>query len=191
MSMDTSSFIRPDDMWRSLGLVSGQTMVHLGCGAGFYLIPAAHIVGKTGQVIGIDILPDMLAEAENRARRSNINTIVRTIRGNIENRNGTTLADEMADWVLVANVLHQSDPASVFAEAQRVLKSAGHIAVIEWDTAATPFGPPPAKRVSKKSIISAAQAQGLDVDKEWQPSPYHYGLLLKKKVWAENLLLQL
>ncbi len=176
--MNTDSFIRPEEFWRSVGLRADQTVVHLGCGAGFYMVPAASIVGKRGKVIGVDLLPDMLAEAENRARRSGVDAIVRTVRGNLENPRGSTLEDGIADWVLVANVLHQSDPVKIMAEAARLLKATGSIIVIEWDTAASPMGPPSSKRVGKQEVAALIEEAGLTITKDWQPSPYHYGLIV-------------
>jgi ubiquinone/menaquinone biosynthesis C-methylase UbiE len=175
---DSSSFIRPEDLLATLGLRAGQTLVHLGCGAGFYLIPAAKIVGTAGKVIGVDVLSEMLAEAENRARRAHVNGIIQTIRANVEKPSGSTVASKSADWVLVANILHQSAAPDVLTEAARIAKDDGKIIIIEWDVVATPFGPPPAARVAKKDVIKVIDALSLRVVEEFSPSPYHYGLVV-------------
>ena len=91
------SFIRPDKFWQDLGLRAEQRVVHLGSGAGFYIIPAAHIVGKEGQAHGIDILPDMLAEAENKAKREGVEDIVKTKRSNLEGAGGSGLDAKSMD----------------------------------------------------------------------------------------------
>ncbi len=175
-----NSFIRPDELWRQLGLRAEQTVVHLGAGAGFYLIPAARIVGSKGKAIGIDVLPSMLAEIENKARREKLDGIIKTVRANLENPEGSTLSANTADWVLVANILHQSDPHIILQEAARIVAANGKVAIIEWDTAASPFGPPAEQRVSKEETTQAAAGVRLQVVKELQPSPYHYGLVLTK-----------
>lgn len=172
-----SSFIRPEDFWRSLGLQANQTVVHLGSGPGFYLIPAAKIVGPLGKAYGIDILPAMLAEVASRAQRAGMSDRVQLIRANVENDSGSTLPDQVADWVLIANILHQSDQHKIFSEAKRLTKPGGSIVVVEWDTAATPLGPPSQKRVGKKQVITVAASGGLTHYREFKPSPYHYGLL--------------
>ena len=179
--MQNESFIRPDDLWHSVGLRADQTVVHLGCGAGFYLVPAAHIVGQHGKAIGIDILPDMLAEVENRARRDRVEDIVQTKRANLESPNGSGIEAGSVDWVLVANILHQSDPQAILQEAKRIMAAHGRLLVVEWGTAASPFGPPPAARRPKEDVIAMAQQLGLAVEREFRPSNYHYGLLLSKK----------
>lgn len=174
---EANSFIRPGALWRSLGLRAEQTLVHLGCGAGFYLIPGAEIVGPKGKAIGVDIRPDMLAEVSNRARRHNVDAIVHTLRANVEEAPGSSLQAESADWVLVANILHQSDPTKVLAEAKRIVVANGHIAIVEWNTSATPFGPPVHNRKGPDELKGIALSLGLTLEKEFVPSPYHFGLL--------------
>lgn len=174
------SFIRPDAFWRTLGLRAQQKVAHLGCGAGFYLIPAAHIVGAKGKAYGIDILPDMLAEVENKAKRENLENIISTKRANLEQVGSSGLAESDLDWVLTANILHQSDPVKIFQEAARIVSETGRVVVVEWDTGATPFGPPSEARRPKDEVIAMAGKVGLLVEKEFKPSPYHYGLVLKK-----------
>ena len=41
----------------------GQTVLDLGCGAGFDMLLAARRVGATGKVIGVDMTPEMIAKA--------------------------------------------------------------------------------------------------------------------------------
>lgn len=177
-----ASFIRPDEFWRSLGLQAGQKVVHLGCGAGFYLVAAAQIVGQTGSVIGVDILSHLLEAAESRAARANVGGIVRTIRADIEQPNGSTLPDNSADWVLVANILHLADPAQILVEACRLVVKTGKVAVVEWLTVATPVGPPADHRISQAKVLELAHESGLAFQSNFTPSPYHYGLLLGKHV---------
>ncbi len=177
MSND-NSFIRPEEFWRTLGLRAGQSVVHLGCGPGFYLLPAAKLVGSAGKAIGVDVRSDMLAEAENRARRDSNATVITTIRADLEQAAGSTLPAASADWVLVANILHQSDPAKIMAEAKRIVHEAGKIVVVEWDVVATPMGPPPTVRIFKNDVVTLAESLGLALEKSFAPSPYHYGLVL-------------
>lgn len=177
--MPLPSFIRPDKFWHDIGLRAGQTVVHLGSGPGFYLIPAAKIVGAGGKCIGIDIQAHLLAETESRATREGLGDIVHTIRANIENDKGSTLQPTSAEWVLIANILHQSNPSKIFTEAARVVKPDGNVVVVEWDVGASPLGPPGSVRIAKPDALAAAETAGLKLLREFKPSPYHYGLILK------------
>ena len=173
------SFIHPEKLWRELGLAAGQSVVHLGCGAGFYLVPAAKLVGVGGKAIGIDLLPDLLTETEDRAQREGVAPIVKTIRANLELANGSTLPDRSIDWVLAANILHQSDPQKILQEAARIVTQEGTVLAVEWDTVATPLGPPTEQRIAKQEVEKIATGIGLTNDRSFAPSPYHYGLIFK------------
>ncbi len=48
-------------------LEPGETVVDLGCGAGFDTILAAQMVGSEGRVIGVDMTPAMLQKARRNA----------------------------------------------------------------------------------------------------------------------------
>lgn len=171
------SFIRPEEFWRFLELRAGQTVVHLGCGAGYYLIPAARMVGKQGRVIGVDIRPDMLATAEKRAAEEDLLSIVQVRRADLEREASSGVESGTADWTLLANILHQADPVAVFKEARRITKPTGVVLAVEWEIAASPLGPPVEKRIAKSVIMAAAEQAGLTVKREFKPSPYHYGLV--------------
>ena len=177
---ETNSFIRPEVLWRSLGLRAQQTVVHLGSGAGFYLIAAAKIVGPNGKVIGIDVRADMLDEVQNKAKQNNLGDIIQTMRSNIENTPGSTLPEKSVDWVLVANILHQSDPVKILTEAHRIVAANGHVAVVEWETLSTPFGPPSDQRRQEDEIKSIGESVGLVYSKSFSPSPYHFGLIFTR-----------
>lgn len=178
LGVSSSAFLEPESVLRKIGLRAEQTLVHLGCGAGFWLIPAAQIVGVSGKVIGVDIRPDILSEAASRAQREHLDNIVHTVRGDLERDKGSRLEDEVADLVLVANILHQADSIKILKEAKRLAKVDGRIIVIEWDVAASPMGPPPDQRISEPEVRQIAEGLGLDVMESFTPSPYHYGLIL-------------
>ena len=51
--------LKPEELLRSLGLRAGQTIADIGCGPGFFTVPAARIVGEDGHVYAADIQGDM------------------------------------------------------------------------------------------------------------------------------------
>ena len=54
----------------SLGAIRpGETVVDVGSGAGFDSLVAGSMVGETGNVIGVDMTPEMLRKARRNARR--------------------------------------------------------------------------------------------------------------------------
>jgi ubiquinone/menaquinone biosynthesis C-methylase UbiE len=53
----------------ALGLRPGSTVVELGCGTGANFGRLEHALGPTGSLIGVDMSPQMLAQARERVRR--------------------------------------------------------------------------------------------------------------------------
>jgi precorrin-6B methylase 2 len=45
----------PEISLETLGLREGMTFMDIGCGYGFFTIPAAQIIGKSGKVYAVDI----------------------------------------------------------------------------------------------------------------------------------------
>ena len=179
--VDSNSFIRPDEFWHSLMLRAGQTVVHLGSGAGFYVFSAAKIVGKSGKVFAVDIRPDMLAQVENKAREAGLGAIVKVIRTNIEEMDPVSIPPACADVVLVANILHQSDPRIIVQQARRIVSASGRVVIVIWSLGATPMGPPAEKRLSPQQVQALAEAEGLVFTTSFSPSTYHTGLVFDVK----------
>ncbi|MFA6307308.1 MAG: arsenite methyltransferase [Patescibacteria group bacterium] len=100
----------------------GDTVLDLGCGAGFDAFLAAKKVGDTGKVIGVDMTEEMIDKAKTLAEKySYKNTEFRW--GEIEN---LPIADNSIDVIISNCVINLApDKLKVFQEAYRVLKTGG------------------------------------------------------------------
>jgi arsenite methyltransferase len=61
----------------SLGEIkAGESVLDVGCGAGFDLYIAASMVGESGSVTGIDMTPEMVAASRENIRRAELSNVV-------------------------------------------------------------------------------------------------------------------
>jgi arsenite methyltransferase len=111
----------------SLGeLRPGEHVVDVGSGAGLDSLIAARMVGPTGQVVGVDMTPAMLAKAQCAAAEAGL--------GNVEFREGfgeaLPVEDGWADVVISNGVLNlMPDKQAGLQEMARVLKPGGRLRI--------------------------------------------------------------
>lgn len=103
-------------------LQPGEHVVDVGSGAGFDSFVAAHMVGTSGRVTGIDMTAEMLGKA--RA------TVAQLGLGHVEFRDGVAedlpVEDGAADVVISNGVINLcADKRAVFDEIRRVLRPGG------------------------------------------------------------------
>jgi ubiquinone/menaquinone biosynthesis C-methylase UbiE len=146
----------PPHLLALAGLQPGQTALDLGSGPGFWTLPMAEIVGPQGQVIALDVSPEMLEAlaAENPPPH------VRLLHGELPAIN---LPDASIDFVWAAFILHEVEqPATLAMEMRRMLRSGGRIAVLDWrPDAQSGNGPPPAHRLSSRQVEELLRVAGL------------------------------
>ena len=119
--------MNPVKTLRGAEIQPGQTVLEVGCGTGFFTIPAAKMIGDEGCLVAMDALSGYVKEVSKKVEAANLKN-VRVVKRDALN---TGLDDVSIDTVLLFGVLPW--PAlplnQLLPEMHRVLKPEGTLAV--------------------------------------------------------------
>jgi ubiquinone/menaquinone biosynthesis C-methylase UbiE len=151
----------PEISLESIGLRSGMTFIDVGCGYGFFTIPAAQIVGKTGRVYAVDINASSIDQLKREAAEKSL----KNIRAEVAAAEETVFCDECADIVFYSTVLHDfRDPAKVLRNAKLMLKPSGKLVNLDWKKKPTELGPPLQIRFSEEQAGNLIKQAGFAIE---------------------------
>ena len=120
-------FFGPDRILAGSGILPGKSVLEIGCGTGFFTIPAAKLIGYNGSLIALDILPGSVSLVTRKVKDAGL-TNVTVIEADALN---TELDAGKFDIVLLFGVIPSPTMPypKLFAEMHRVLKDDGILAV--------------------------------------------------------------
>jgi ubiquinone/menaquinone biosynthesis C-methylase UbiE len=161
----------PDDILSSIGLVPGMVFVDMGCGDGYFAIPAARRVGQRGRVYAHDIDAAAVERLRQRAAQEGLDNLAAEVKEAEE----TIACRECADIVFFGIDLHDfRDPAQVLINAHKMLRPEGKLVDLDWKDQPMPVGPPPEKRFSVDKARNLIVSAGFRVVSVQDSGPYHY-----------------
>jgi ubiquinone/menaquinone biosynthesis C-methylase UbiE len=155
-SAERQKFLPPGEILDQLDIAPGMRIADIGAGTGYFAIPIADRVTAQGRVDAVDLQPEMLALLRDRMPSD---APIDLVRGSAE---ATGLRSASQDLVFCANVWHEVDDRDgALAEAARVLRSGGRIAIVDWRPDCTPPpGPPTDHRLAGADVAEQHRRAG-------------------------------
>lgn len=119
-------FLNPYKLLNAAGLKPGQKVLEVGCGPGFFTIPAAKIVGEKGKVYALDVNPVAVETVRRKIMENNL----KNVKIMLADASETGLPDESIDVAFLFGVIHAlKDVDAVMREMHRILKVKGILSV--------------------------------------------------------------
>ena len=116
----------PFAILKTAGLKKGQCVLEVGCGPGFFTIPAARIVGDEGLIYALDVNPRAIQSVQAKIRQTGISN-VRPMQTNAS-RSG--LADACIDAAFLFGLPYIAGGFDeLLVELRRLLKPGGCLAI--------------------------------------------------------------
>ena len=122
-----SLFMDADSLLIPAGIKKGNYILEVGCGPGFFTLPAAKIVGEEGKIYAIDINPFAIKKIEKKIANAGIKNIVPMI----VDVTKTSMEDNSIDLAFFFGVIHSLIDIidDVTTEMHRILKINGTIVI--------------------------------------------------------------
>lgn len=177
--LDTAGFAHPARNAVLFGIGQGMSVADFGAGSGAYIWPIAEALANTGHIFAIDVQQDLLKRIHNEGERRGI-TNLKIIWADLEKSKSSKIANHSLDVVLISNLLFQvENKDAVLAEARRIVKPAGKLAVIDWSDSFGGMGPHKRSVVTKEAGLTLIERGGFRVDFEFPAGAHHWGVVAK------------
>lgn len=164
---------RPDDVIKTMSLVSGDVVADIGAGTGYFTRRFAVAVGPEGEALGLDIEQSMIEYMHEDARKLNLkNYTARVVKAD-----DPGLAPRSVDVVFLCNTYHHiEDRVKYFRRVAAGLKPGGRLVIVDFYKRLLPHGPPPRHKLAKDVVIEELRQAGYSLKRELDFLPYQYYL---------------
>ena len=114
--------VKPLELLQRAGVQAGESVLDWGCGAGFFILPAARLVGQAGRIVAVDIQPEMVTATQEAVAKAALANIDVMAAGEYELPAGLPAFD----WVILAYILHgtrAAPPAGAVTEGSKTRRA--------------------------------------------------------------------
>ena len=162
------------EIMKALALRPGERVADIGAGTGYFTFQVAEAVGPQGQVLALDIAPEMLEYLDLRAKaRKAANVTLRRVASE-----DPQLEPGSVDTILMIDAIHYVTDRVAYAKKLRpALAPGGRVVIIDYrpkPMSERPWGPPPEQQFPKEQMDREMAAAGFRVLKAFDFLPEQF-----------------
>ncbi|PIR75990.1 MAG: hypothetical protein COU32_04440 [Candidatus Magasanikbacteria bacterium CG10_big_fil_rev_8_21_14_0_10_42_10] len=176
-----NQMVDPHILFEKAHIQPGMHVADFGCGqTGHIVFPCAMAVGGRGIMYAVDILKDVLAQIEERAKSNRLLNI-HSVWSDIEKLGHTAIPQKSLDVGFLVNTLvHATDRMAVLNEVNRLLKDKARLVVVDWMKKGLVFGPKDEQFINFQDIEGWGKRHGFVVQEVFDVGRFHRGMVLYK-----------
>ena len=165
------AYFDPAAILRTLGLTYGcRCAIDVGCAYGTIALPAAQLIRR--DVHAFDLDQEMIRITSEKAAFAGLRNVHSSRRDFVEE--GFGFPGEVADFVMLFNILRAIESLQMLQEAERVLTEGGKLGVIHWNRdPKTPRGPSMKIRLTPERCQEIVREAGFDAGSLLDLPPHH------------------
>jgi ubiquinone/menaquinone biosynthesis C-methylase UbiE len=165
----------PESILAQIGVKPGITFVDIGCGGGFFALPAARMVGAKRKVYGLDASAAAITSIKEQAAREGL----KNLDLNVGRAEEVVVCQHCADIVFFGIALHDfQDPSQVLKNTRSIIKPTGILVDLDWKKDVA-IGPPRHIRFDATKASRLIEAAGYKIETIEDSGPYHYLIIAR------------
>ena len=169
---------RGDLLLRELGLKAGLTVADVGAGTGYYARRMAPLVGSSGQVLAVDVQPQMIEMLTALAKKANL-TNIKPVLGALDD---VKLETASVDVAIMVDVYHELEfPFEVMQSLVRALKPDGRVVFVEYRLEDPKVPIKLIHKMSEAQIRKEAAQHDLVYERTARTLPWQHVVIFRKK----------
>jgi len=159
----------PETVIAKLALWPEATIADIGCGPGVFALRFARAVPR-GVVFAVDVEPKQLDALREQLLAGGFENVVPVL----ASYSTPHLPNASCDLLFIADTYHHiDDRVAYMRRLQRVLRSGGRLAVLEYKPGPLPVGPPPEKKLAAGEMQRELEAAGWKRTASFDTHPNH------------------
>ena len=162
---------RPAALVAELAIQPDEVVVDLGTGTGYFVEALSQAVPR-GQVIAVDLEPNLLKFVEQRVAKGKLKNVVTRL----AEKDDPKLVERL-DLVLVVDTYHHiGQRSSYFKKLSKQLSERGRVVIVDFRMGRFPVGPDDSHKLAPDVVEREMKLGGYALCKSWNGLPYQYVL---------------